>query len=486
LNCTLFIDDTSKDPPQLHVIARAGDEIGGTSYAKVKATEFSQVVLTLVSEEKANAMGAYKCKAHVGNLHDDGNNIIPFADMNWSGTAHGEAPVAIVVDKFYPVPPGYNACTGHRIRTPLPADTPASSIHPSMRVWADGVRYLLENTQGRSFHMGDFNGPIADTNFHTNEDPTPDGQFAEDMAEISPYLADTCIAPLKVVLSSQAAVQDNYDAINDHIVASLRPEANLPEVQDNLRNAAPPAASVPPADQTSVNQGLIKVLEGLNASIKMSKEGSKVSQKMKNINLAKNCYSLLMGQKVRGPDGEWILEPMPLEPAFVEVLEQTSDKRALVEFTSGLRQVAESERSKNTLLGHKSDLNRDTMNKATVTCIRNYQWHAKPMNTCHQVLDRALSILQFLPCGRLSKAFVNFNTSSRARKFDDATEDDDDKKGAICVLSPFGLVPLSSKNRVRKIVDGYFDATTVTVKEMAILLGHLHCLNNYIPNSNSK
>ena len=52
LNCTLFIEDTSKDPPQLHVIARVGDEIGGTSYAKVKATEFSQVVLTLVSEEK--------------------------------------------------------------------------------------------------------------------------------------------------------------------------------------------------------------------------------------------------------------------------------------------------------------------------------------------------------------------------------------------------------------------------------------------------
>ena len=249
-------------------------------------------------------MGVCKCKAHVGNLHDDNNKVITFADMNWDGTAYGEAPVAIVLDKFHPIPPGCNACTGHKITKPLPEDTPASSIHPSMRVWVDGMRYLLENTQGRSFHMGDFNGPIADTNFHTNDNPTPDGQFAEDMAEISPYLADTCIAPLKVVLSSQAAVQDNYDAIDDHIVASLRPEANLPGVQDNLRNAAPPAALVPPADQASVNKGLIKVLEGLNDSIKMSKEGSKVSQKMKNINLAKNYYSLALGRKVRGPDGE--------------------------------------------------------------------------------------------------------------------------------------------------------------------------------------
>ena len=447
-------------------------------------TEFSEGVITLVPEAKADATNVCKCSAKVGNLHDNGKNIIPFADLNWTGTAHGEAPVAVVLDKFHPVPPGYNACTGHNVRDPLPEDTATSTIHPTTRLWVDGMKYLHDNCEGRSLHVGDHNGPIADTNFHENEDPTPDGEFATNMVEVAPYLAELCAANLRVVLSSNQAVQDNFDLIEDHIIASLQAEANLPGVQNNLNNRVPPAASNPPDQPDPVQNGLMKVLEGLNDSIKMSKEGSKISQKAKNIQLAKNFYMIAFGHKVQGPGGEWILEEATLEPAFIEFLEQTADERALVEIQSGIRHVTNTERQKNTLIGHLSDFNIDTLNKAAVTCFRNYQWHAKPMAHCTPVLDRALSIIQLLPCARLNKAFERFYSSSRASKFDDVHEEDDVKKGAICDTSPFALVPLSSKKRIRKIVDGYFDATTV--KEMALLLGHLHCLNNYNFNSNTE
>lgn len=295
-----------------------------------------------------------------------------------------------------------------------------------MRDWFHSFQHLYEHMEGKSFNAN--TGTLAASNFDDpGTDDKPKGEFYTDKQEMGTNLSPTTFTVATPLSATHSLVKDNFSQMEDQIKQAIQSDV------DPLPKETPP----PPPSPTdpSPDPAPAKMTQILSSLVKITKEGTKGAQQLKQYTEAKHRYQILFGSQETNSDGETVVKLATLTENGDEMLQATDSVRRAQLLKQGIKDVLDLERRDGTLLGNQSDFNPNIINDAYYTNIKNCHWHTETLNQCATTLDKALSIVQFLPCSPKNKSLVRLITTSDQAYQDDMYEEDDTKKGGMLIVN---------------------------------------------------
>jgi len=352
LHCPVMTTDTNVDPPEMCIVARRGDNVGGSEYITFPAEEFSRYVLGICSEEVVRNAKMWACDIPPTNLvmhgddadqdDDETDNEGPeratVTDLGW---VEGSTIRLATVEMVCPVPPGCWACDGHDLRVPLPEDTQDRIIHPTTRAFVTGWSNVINTFGGFSVHRTDqYQLGIRADNFLEG------GEFQAFAQSVRGGLNATLSPTYETLPETDPLVQSALPAIQDKLLTLVRLECDLlprTEGNDGASEETRPARNqqvneatgsgagnnngngVPPIIQIQESSTMKLLLENLQSST----EGSKTVQTKKRRKEVQDLWRLLLASKETNEETQAVtMTPARLSPSFVDFMDQTDTYQA--------------------------------------------------------------------------------------------------------------------------------------------------------------
>ena len=201
-------------------LARLGDNIADDAFTTISLEVFNSTVMALMKDDSASTQGFNRLDGRVAGLVKIDQSPVTSRELNWESDVHPNAPVSVCLVKIFPVPPGYESCNGHNIRTPLPDDTDTKTIWPPMRDWIHSTRHLYVHMDGNFLHA--HTGIVAPSNF---DDPrttgTTKGVFYNDKQAMGTNLSSTTFTEAQSIPATHSLVKDNFALMEEQIKQAL-------------------------------------------------------------------------------------------------------------------------------------------------------------------------------------------------------------------------------------------------------------------------
>ena len=419
-SCAVVLEDEANNNESV-IVARLGDSVTGETLIKFKLDDFFTGTLALVKDGAAASAGLRRLSGQVVNLVNDNLDRIPMEELPWTDAEYPDCAVLAFCDKVHVVPPTYKIYDGHPIADALPvlADDERAwqPLHDVLEVFA----FHQQHYAGHSVHHT-AHSKCADSNWHSED---PKGEFYDDRQAIGANLDATFFTDIDIILPSSPLGIAALPLIKEQLEAMLQHEA---------ATLADPTATEPGAATTSSSasagefSNMTEIMKGTLDFMKQSSEGSKTSQKKKVIDRCTNLWNCLLAHKTIGSGGDMVMEPLPLSPSFIELMETSDPLEQLRLLRQGLDDTKWQARHANEANGLLSSLNVDTLNGPFVRCMVRCHIHSEPLNACVSTLNKKISVFNFAPCATNNKA-LQLMIVTDGRFYYENFHDDDAKTG---------------------------------------------------------
>jgi hypothetical protein len=417
-SCAVVLEDEDDDNASV-IVARLGDSVTGETLIKFRLDDFFTGALALVKDGAATSAGLRRLSGQVVNLVNDNEDRIPMEDLPWTEAEYPNCAVLAFCDKIHVVPPTYKIYDGHSITDALPAiaddERAWQPLHDVMEVFA----FHMQHYAGHSVHST-AHSQCADSNWHSEE---PRGEFFDDRHAIGANLDATFFTDIDIILPSSKLGVAALPLINEQFEVLLQHEA---------ATLANPVATEPGAGPSSSTAGelgnMSDILKGTLAFMKQSAEGSKTSQKKKALDRCTNIWNCLFAHKNIGSGGEMVMEPLPLSPAFIELMETSDQLEQLRLLKHGLDDTKWQARKANKAEGLLGSLNTAVFNGPFARCMVRCHIHSEPLNAVITTLNKMITIFNFLPCAQNNRA-LQLMIVTDGRFYYENFHDDDAKTG---------------------------------------------------------
>ena len=157
---------------------------------------------------------------------------------------------------------------------------------------------------------------------------------------------------------------------------------------------------------------------GLSKILENTAEGTKRTQKKKNLARRTNSWRLLGARQATGVSCDKISCPAVLNPGFIEFL-GTENCAARVQLAQdGLATAKDNLRANHSPAYSFVDFRTEQMSPVMSTCLQSASFISEPLQLQPAVLDKKLSVLNFLPVNRDNQKFNNMIGSNRTRQLE--------------------------------------------------------------------
>ena len=415
-SCAVVLEDEDNDNESV-IVARLGDSVTGETLIKFKLDDFFTGTLALVKDGARASAGLRSLSGQVVNLVNDNMDRIPMEELPWTDAEYPNCAVLAFCDKIHVVPPTYKIYDGHSITDALPVLADDERAWQPLRDVLEVFAFHMEHYAGHSVHHTQ-HSKCADSNWHSE-----DGEFYNDRQAIGANLDTTFFTDIVIILPSSRLGMAALPLINEQLEVMLQHEAVT---------LADPTATEPGAAPSSAAAGelsnMSEILKGTLAFMKQSSEGSKTSQKKKVIDRCTNLWNCLLSHKTIGSGGDMVMEPLPLSPAFIELMDTSDQLEQLRLLKHGLDDTKWQARKANKAEGLLGSLNVDCFNGPFVRCVVRCHIHSEPLNACINTLNKMISVFNFAPVAKNNKA-LQLMLVTDGRFYYENFHDDDAKTG---------------------------------------------------------
>jgi hypothetical protein len=417
IHSPVLCEDTSGDEPIPVVVALLGDAILEKTYIVLSADVFSKVALVLISDRNATALGMTKLPTGVTELVDDEDVDVVITDV-FNGTAYPDGPVIVPMTLMNPLPVGYNAYHGHPIADLIPAATAASDKWK----FTDAIHAVLSHAhttaRGASLHNHEVHSSFGESNW------TIGGNGVDCIAACGEHLAETIYVPFEILDPTLPLADEARALIHEHLAMAMACEADA--IAGFTRVIpVPPGGSTTPAGTAELLKGMT---DTLGVVFSNSKEGTLAAERKTQSDLNGKKWACWTASKEMGSTGQFIARPGTLNPKFTKILGCRDATVATNLMKQLFRETLNKLEINNKRVGILCDFQIDSITPAYMKCLQNCLWMEEPLQYSKDILDRRLSILQFLSIDQRNIAFRLMRSSDRTKMMNDLHEDNDDKK----------------------------------------------------------